>query len=181
MVMRNRKPALVTALSACLSLAVLGLTPAAEAARLTPTGAQATAATATTFVKAFTAKVGGSAVSVSPVDVQATSDGGSIALSQLQTSQGLGADWLVKLGSAGAPQWEEEVGCDSSHGAPGDYANGVSVEQTSDGGYIVGGGTVDCGSGTTCPPLTGESCALVEKLTSSGAVTWARVYGGSRT
>jgi hypothetical protein len=174
--MRNRKLARVTGLLACLGLALLGGTPAATAATGNP-APTAGADTATTFVKAFTAKVGGSAVSVSPVDMQATSDGGSIALSQTETSQGLGVNWLVKLGPTGSPLWQEEVGCDSSQGAPGDYADGVSVQQTSDGGYIVGGGTVDCGSGTTCPPLSGQSCALIEKLSSSGSVTWARVYG----
>jgi hypothetical protein len=161
------------AVLAVIGLGLLG--SAAPAAAGSLSGGSA-AATAGTYVKAFTAVVGTSQVSVYPDDLQATSDGGSITLSETETAKGLGVDWLVKLSSAGVPQWEEEVGCSSANGAPGDYADGVSVEQTSDGGYIVGGGTVDCGSGTTCPPLSGRSCALVEKLTSAGAVTWARAY-----
>src|SRR5262249_2429828 len=54
--------------------------------------------------------------------------------------------------------------------------DGVSVQQTADGGYVVAGGTIDCGSGTSCPPLSGRSCALAEKLDSAGKLTWARVY-----
>jgi hypothetical protein len=169
--MTSSKPAWGTAVLAGVSLALLGL--AVPAAAVPATAAPG----AGPFAKAYSAIVGKSQVSVYPDDIQATSDGGSIALSLTQTSKGLGADWLVKLSSAGVPAWQEEVGCSSSKSAPGDYANGVSVQQTSDGGYIVGGGTVDCGAGSTCPPLSGQSCALVEKLTAAGAVTWARTYG----
>ena len=171
--MTRRRHASGIVFLAIFGLSLLGF--AAPAAAGTVRGTSGAAA-AGTYVKAFTAIVSGSQVSVYPDDVQTTSDGGSIALSETETAAGLGVDWLVKLGSAGVPQWQEEVGCSSSQGAPGDYAEGVSVEQTSDGGYIVGGGTVDCGSGTTCPPLSGRSCALVEKLTSAGRLTWARVY-----
>ena len=127
-------------------------------------------------MKAYAALVSGAQLNLSPLDVQATSDGGSIALAETETSAGLGVDWLVKLNAAGAPQWQEQVGCASPQGAPGDYADGVSVQQTADGGYVVAGGTIDCGSGTSCPPLSGRSCALVEKLDSAGKLTWARVY-----
>jgi hypothetical protein len=127
-------------------------------------------------VKAYAAIVNGSQVDLTPLDVQATSDGGSIALAETQSAQGLGVDWLVKLSAAGAPQWQEQVGCASPQGAPGDYADGVSVQQTADGGYVVAGGSVDCGSGSSCPPLSGRSCALVEKLDSAGRLTWAHVY-----
>jgi hypothetical protein len=129
-----------------------------------------------TFVKTYAAIVGGSQLNLSPLDVQATSDGGTIALAETESAQGLGVDWLVKLSASGTPQWQEQVGCASPQGAPGDYADGVSVQQTADGGYIVAGGTIDCGSGTSCPPLSGRSCALVEKLNSAGGLTWARAY-----
>ena len=171
--MKCSKPALGTVLLAAVSVGLLGFAAPAVAA---PVLGASPAAAAGTFVKAFSAIVSKSQVNLSPVDVKATSDGGSVALSQTETAKGLGVDWLVKLSSAGTPQWQEEVGCSSPHGAPGDYADGVSVQQTSDGGYIVGGGTIDCGSGSTCPPLSGQSCALVEKLSSAGKLTWARAY-----
>ena len=147
-----------------------------EAAAVTITVPVAAAGPSGTFVKAYAALVNGSQLDVSPEDVQATSDGGSIALAETQSSQGLGVDWLVKLGATGVPQWQEQVGCASPQGAPGDYADGVSVQQTADGGYVVAGGTVDCGSGSSCPPLSGRSCALAEKLDAAGKLTWARVY-----
>jgi hypothetical protein len=167
-----------TLVLACASLGLLGLAaPAAAASASAATATTARASAAGTFVKAFSAITGNGQFSVYPDDIQATSDGGSIALSQAEFSGSLGVDWLVKLSPAGVPAWQEQVGCSSSKSAPGDYAGGVSVQQTAGGGYIIGGGTLDCGSGSTCPPLSGQSCALVEKLSATGAVTWARAYG----
>jgi len=59
-----------------------------------------------TFVKAYSAIVGGSQLNLSPVDVAATADGGSIALVLATSPKGLGEDWLVKLSAAGVPQWQ---------------------------------------------------------------------------
>ena len=166
----------------CLSVAALGFPGAAVTAsaaavnkpRPSPSPSPSPSpAPSGTFVKAYAAIVNGSEINLAPEDVQATSDGGYIALAESATSAG-GVSWLVKLSVTGTPQWQEQVGCAS--GAPGDYADGVSVQQTSDGGYIVAGGTVDCGSGSSCPALSGRSCALVEKLDPAGRLTWARVY-----
>jgi len=95
-------------------------------------------------VKAGAAIVNGSQLNLSPLDVQATLDGGSITLAETETAAG-GVNWLVKLSATGTPQWQEQAGCASPQGAPGDCAGGVSVQQTADGGYIVAGGTIDCG------------------------------------
>ena len=166
----------------CLSVAALGFPGAAVTAsaaavnkpRPSPSPSPSPSpAPSGTFVKAYAAIVNGSEINLAPEDVQATSDGGYIALAESATSAG-GVSWLVKLSVTGTPQWQEQVGCAS--GAPGDYADGVSVQQTSDGGYIVAGGTVDCGSGSSCPALSGRSCALVEKLDPAGRLTGARVY-----
>ena len=183
--MKRRTAAWAATILLCLSVATLGFpraavtasASAAEKPRPSPSPSPSPPpAPSGTFVKAYAALVNGSQLDVSPEDVQATSDGGSIALAETQSSQGLGVDWLVKLGATGVPQWQEQVGCASPQGAPGDYADGVSVQQTADGGYVVAGGTVDCGSGSSCPPLSGRSCALAEKLDAAGKLTWARVY-----
>jgi hypothetical protein len=173
--MKIRMPVLGSALLVCASAGMLGLpVPAASAA---PTARAVTASSgAGTFVKAYSAILDGARLNLSPLDVQATADGGSIALAETRSPKGLGVDWLVRLTAAGVPRWQDEVGCASPQGAPGDYADGVSVQQTADGGYIVGGGTVDCGSGSNCPPLSGRSCALVERLSPAGKLSWARVY-----
>ena len=111
---------------------------------------------------------------LTPADVDGTSDGGYIVLAYTQSSGGLGVSWLVKLDSSGNPHWQEELGCFNT--APGDFAYGVSVQQTADGGYILGGGTIGCGSKSNCPTLSGIQCALVDKLDSAGKPVWTYVY-----
>jgi hypothetical protein len=130
---------------------------------------------AAAFVKTYSNVSGTTQFSVTPEDVQTTLDGGYIALSTTQSATtGVGVSWLVKLSSTGSPQWQQELGCSST--PPGDYSDGVSIVQASDGGYIVGGGTIGCGSGADCPSMSGLTCALVEKVSSSGTVAWAKVY-----
>ena len=146
--MSCRTAAPVVTIVLCLGAAMLGLPAVAVAGSASAAGKphpspspspSPSPGPSRTFVKAYAALVNGSELDLSPLDVQATSDGGSIALAEAQSSQGLGVDWLVKLSATGAPQWQEQVGCASPQGAPGDYADGVSVQQTSDGGYVVAG------------------------------------------
>ena len=40
--------------------------------------------------------------------MQATSDGGSIALAQ---SDRRSVSWVIKFDAAGNPQWQKEIGC----------------------------------------------------------------------
>jgi hypothetical protein len=138
--------------------------------------ASAPAAGAVTFVKAYSNFSGTTQFELTPEATQATSDGGYIALglTQAASSTRAGVSWLLKLSSSGTPQWQRDLGCLST--PPGDYADGVSIVQTSDGGYVLGGGTIGCGSGSNCPALSGIQCALVEKVSSTGVVLWARVY-----
>src|SRR5208283_607062 len=157
------------------------VTPQRHTTSTTSTSSTSTTTTssttsASTFVKTYANLVGGSQVDVTPVDVEPTSDGGYIFLGQSPTSAGLSVSWLVKTDSSGNAQWEKEVGCFT--GAPGDYSLGVSVQQTTDGGYVIAGGAVGCGSSSTCPSGTIQ-CAIVEKLGSSGNVVWANDYTGS--
>jgi hypothetical protein len=129
------------------------------------------------FVNAYSNLSGTGQFSVTPEDVQATSDGGYVALGTTQSAaSGVGVSWLVKLSSTGSPQWQRELGCLST--PPGDYSDGVSIAQSSDGGYVVGGGTIGCGSGSDCPSTSGLTCALVEKISATGAIVWANVYAG---
>ncbi len=41
---------------------------------------------------------------------------------------------------------------------------------------MIGGGTIDCGSNSSCPELSGQNCALVEKLDSAGQLVWSFAY-----
>ena len=155
------------------SLVVPGAGIGARFAKKPPPSPPPSSTTAT-FVKNYADVVSGVEVSATPEDVQATPDGGSIALASVLSPDGVDVNWVTKLSSVGGIQWQEEVGCLST--PPGDYSIGVSLQVTSDGGYALAGGTIGCGSGPSCPATSGLTCGFVEKLTSTGAVSWARVY-----
>jgi hypothetical protein len=104
---------------------------------------------------------------LTPESVGVTSDGGYIALALTDSRDGFLKNWLLKLNTSGRPQWQREVGCAS--GAPGDYGLGVSAQQTSDGGYVLGGGILGCGGSYV-------QRALVEKVDAQGQVIWAFAY-----
>lgn len=174
--MKHRRLRMLASVPAAAGLSI-AVSTVAWAAPGVPGGASgativaASTTTPSTFVKVFS----NGSFALTTEDVQPTSDGGHIALAETGTASGVGVSWLLKLDSAGNPQWQKEVGCFKT--APGDNAIGHSVQQTSDGGYIVGGGTVGCGSkSSACPASSGIACAYVVKLDSAGRVAWAKVY-----
>jgi hypothetical protein len=136
-----------------------------------------------TYVKSYASVVDGVKCGLTPEVVQATSDGGSVALALSDRPSGAASDscrgvnWLVKLDASGSPQWQEAVGCFGL--PPGSYSVGVSLQQTTDGGYVIGGSTIGCGS-TICPYLSGLQCGLIEKLDATGHLVWAQVYSIGR-
>ncbi len=94
--------------------------------------------------------------------IQETSDGGYIVAGYTD-SFGLGNTdiWILKLNSEGVIEWQCTFG-----GSGDDWAN--SVQQTSDGGYIIGGSSDSFGNG--------EVDFLVIKISSLGNVEWQDVY-----
>ena len=133
--------------------------------------------TSSIYVRSYANVFEGVRSEVTPHAVRATSDGGSIALA---SSERRGESWVVKFDAAGNPQWQEEVGCFGL--PPGGYSLGVSLEQTSDGGYVLGGGTRDCQFSPICPYLTSQQCGLIVKLDGAGNILWSRIYAfGSET
>jgi len=112
------------------------------------------------FIRAY----GGSNVDVGR-SIYHTSDGGYI-VGGYTFSYGVGsADYiLVKLSSTGNVQWARVYG-----GTGAD--TGVSVIQTSDGGYAIFGKTYSYGAGS--------ADFLLVKVTSTGTISWAKVYGGA--
>jgi predicted secreted protein len=96
-----------------------------------------------------------------------TSDGG-YALAGSTTSFGAGSmdAWLVKTDTAGNMQWNKTYG-----GTGMDM--GVSVFQTSDGGYALTGFTTSFGAG-------GMDVWLV-KTDTAGNMQWNKTYGGTGT
>jgi PKD repeat protein len=99
--------------------------------------------------------------------VQQTMDGGYILLG---TTQSYGAGfgimhfWLVKTNANGIEQWNRTFG-----GLYGDY--GHSVQQTTDGGYVM--------AGYTYPYSDAQNVAWLVKTDSNGTEQWNRTFGGT--
>jgi hypothetical protein len=98
--------------------------------------------------------------------VQQTSDGGYI-LAGFTSSFGAGGDdiFLIKTDANGNIQWAKTYG-----GTNDDWA--TSVQQTSDGGYIVAGITYSFG--------VDSGDIFLIKTDANGNVVWAKTYGGTR-
>jgi parallel beta-helix repeat protein len=96
--------------------------------------------------------------------VQQTSDGGYI-LAGDTGSYGAGKNdfWLVKIDSHGNKEWDRTFG-----GSNDDHAH--SIQQTSDGGYVL--------AGCTCSYGAGENDAWLVKTDSKGGKEWDKIFGG---
>lgn len=113
--------------------------------------------------------------------VQQTADGGYIlggssssAISGEKTESSLGGRdyWVVKLDAAGTIQWQKVIG-----GSGNDALN--SLQQTADGGYILGGSSSSNISGDKTENSWGGSDYWMVKLDAAGAIQWQKTIGGS--
>ena len=96
--------------------------------------------------------------------IQLTDDGGYVVVCHTGSMGAGGYDfWILKLDATGNIQWQKTYG-----GSEDDY--GRSIQQTGDGGYIVGGYTKSFGAGNWD--------VLLLKPDSAGNVTWQRTIGG---
>lgn len=108
-------------------------------------------------------------------DIALTSDGGYIVAGYSNSNNGdhtanTGSDvWIVKLTANGMISWNASPGNSSS------YAN--SIQQTTDGGYVIGG-YKSIGGGDTSGNHGGNDF-WAAKLDGQGTTTWEKSYGGS--
>ncbi len=79
--------------------------------------------------------------------------------------------WVVKITSTGILEWQKSLG-----GSSEDIAE--SIQQTSDGGYIVAGHTHSTDFDVTVNK--GSSDYWVVKLSSGGVIEWEKTLGGSK-
>jgi len=97
--------------------------------------------------------------------VEQTADGGYIVVGYTNSFGAGGYDtYVLKLDSNGKSEWENTFG-----GSNYDEAN--SIQQTTDGGYIVAGYTDSFGAG--------YYDAYVLRLNSSGELEWQKTFGGN--
>jgi len=140
---------------AAIALAGFGLVGGATAAAAKPAPPPQPPSSAT-FIKALVDSKSTNNEAAFGFDSFPTSDGGYIVTGGIGITPDNG--WVGKLSSAGKFQWQEQLGT-------GD-ATLLSVQQTSDGGYILAGGI-------------NSDNAWVVKLGSAGAVQWQEVFPGA--
>ncbi|MBL4754797.1 MAG: T9SS type A sorting domain-containing protein [Flavobacteriales bacterium] len=113
--------------------------------------------------------------------IQQTSDGGyilggysfsNISGDKTENSQGSADYWVLKLDTSGAIQWQNSIG-----GSSGDVLE--SIEQTNDGGYIMGGISSSNISGDKTENSRGFNDYWVVQLDSAGTVQWEKTIGAS--
>lgn len=111
------------------------------------------------------------------VEIRQTADAGFVVVGwtysnsgQVSGNHGNADAWVVKLDNGGVIQWQKAFG-----GSVEDAA--YSVEQTSDGGYIVAGYAYSTNG--TLNGNHGGADAWVLKLDASGTLQWQKPFGGS--
>lgn len=114
-------------------------------------------------------------------DIKKTTDGGYILagssasnISGDKTENCIGADdyWIVKIDSVGNIQWQNTIGGDVDDVL---YA----VQQTSDGGYILGGHSYSDISGDKTENNNGSVDMWIVKTDAAGNIQWQNTIGGT--
>lgn len=114
-----------------------------------------------------------------------TSDGGFVISGYNKSNDGdLSANagfedvWILKLSATGTIQWKTVTGFSGSD-------QGLTIIQTSDGGYLAGGildvtASGGLGNSKTAQRHAGGDYWMI-KMTASGSIQWRRYFGGTNT
>jgi hypothetical protein len=109
-----------------------------------------------------------------------TTDGGFIAVGDgdnnngdVSGNHGFDDVWVVKLSASGNIQWQKCLGGTHSD-------RGRAIQQTTDGGYIVGGITKSSNGDVTGNVGDNYYDYWAVKLDASGQMQWQKTYGGSK-
>ena len=130
--------------------------------------------------KTWDARFGGNGSDVIS-SIQHTSDGGfvlggysSSGISGDKTQPVWGSDdcWIVKTDSLGNKEWDKDFGGTSFDGL-------YSIQQTSDGGYILGCSSSSDNSGDKTEPSWGGVDYWIIKIDSLGSKQWDKDFGGT--
>ena len=117
------------------------------------------------------------------VSLQQTKDGGyilsgdsgsDISGEKTENSRGDLDYWVVKLNSQGEIEWDKTLGGNSVDQVMG-------IQETSDGGYILGGFSFSDLSGEESQNGRGSADYWVIKLDNAGNIQWDKTIGGSNT
>jgi hypothetical protein len=101
-----------------------------------------------------------------PFDIQQTTDGGFVLVGYAFAPSSIYNPWIAKLSSTGQIEWMHLLVDPNS-----DYSAAYSVQQTADGGYLVGGQV----SYVVTSSYT-QSEIVLFKLDSTGNMVWQRNY-----
>ncbi len=113
--------------------------------------------------------------------IQQTTDGGyilggksdsNISGEKTENSRGFEDYWIVKIDSVGIVQWQKTIGGSK-------YEWLFSIQQTTDGGYILGGYSDSNISGEKTENSRGGADYWIVKTDASGNIQWQKTIGGS--
>ena len=114
----------------------------------------------------------------SAVSVKQTTDGGFVFAGTTSSNNGdvtgnhNSSDfWIVKTSNSGTIQWQKSLGGTNSEMAS-------SIEQTTDGGYIISGYTQSYDGDVTY--LNGAKDYWLVKLNATGTIVWQKSFGGTQ-